>query len=101
MTRARGWSWVELSQRTAKLFRLFRPLVAYTLDIAGSCCGILAFMAASWLRSALRITRRSRRIYTLGWFSLYDDPPNIVLLYRDRMTASSAVARSSIRTIAA
>ncbi|MGI8873774.1 MAG: hypothetical protein ACR2KP_05510 [Egibacteraceae bacterium] len=30
--------------------------------------------AASWLRSALRITRRWRRIYTLGWFSLYDDP---------------------------
>ena len=31
--------------------------------------------AASWLTAALRITRRSRRIYTLGWFSLYDDPP--------------------------
>lgn len=31
--------------------------------------------AASWLRSALRITRRWSRIYTLGWFSLYDDPP--------------------------
>lgn len=31
---------------------------------------------ASWLRSALRITRRWRRIYTLGWFGLYDDPPN-------------------------
>lgn len=32
--------------------------------------------AASWLRSALRITRRWSRIYTLGWFSLYDDPPH-------------------------
>ena len=31
--------------------------------------------AASWLRSALRITRRWSRIYTLGWYSLYDDPP--------------------------
>ena len=30
--------------------------------------------AASWLRSALRITRRWSRIYTLGWLSLYDDP---------------------------
>ncbi len=30
--------------------------------------------AASWLTSALRITRRWSRIYTLGWFSLYDDP---------------------------
>jgi hypothetical protein len=30
---------------------------------------------ASWLKAALRIARRTRRIYTLGWFSLYDDPP--------------------------
>ena len=32
--------------------------------------------AASWLRSALRITRRWPRIYSLGWYSLYDPPPN-------------------------
>jgi len=32
--------------------------------------------AASWLTDALRITRRWPRIYTLGWLSLYDDPPN-------------------------
>ena len=31
--------------------------------------------AASWLRSGLRIARGSKRIYTLGWYSLYDDPP--------------------------
>lgn len=30
---------------------------------------------ASFLRDALRITRRYSRIYTLGWLSLYDDPP--------------------------
>jgi hypothetical protein len=30
---------------------------------------------ASWLSAALRITRRWRRIYTLGWFRLYDEPP--------------------------
>ncbi|MDX6225586.1 MAG: polysaccharide biosynthesis protein PslG [Frankiales bacterium] len=30
---------------------------------------------ASWLADALRITRSSRRIFTLGWYSLYDDPP--------------------------
>jgi hypothetical protein len=40
-----------LSQRTAKLFRTFRPLSAYTLDIAGSCVGILSFMLMSWLRA--------------------------------------------------
>jgi len=32
-------------------------------------------LQASWLRDALKITRRSSRVYTLGWFSLYDDPP--------------------------
>ncbi len=41
---------VLLSQRTAKQFRRYAPLHAYTLDIAGSCCGILAFMAASWVQ---------------------------------------------------
>jgi len=30
---------------------------------------------ARWLRAALHITRRSRRIYTLGYLGLYDDPP--------------------------
>jgi hypothetical protein len=30
---------------------------------------------ANWLRDALRITRRWSRIYSLGWLSLYDDPP--------------------------
>ncbi|MCZ6601522.1 MAG: hypothetical protein O6952_00795 [Planctomycetota bacterium] len=39
-----------ISQRTAKLFRNFAPLKAYTLDIAGSCCGILAFMLLSGFR---------------------------------------------------
>jgi predicted membrane-bound spermidine synthase len=38
-----------LSQRTAKLFRKHPPLVAYTLDIGGSCTGILCFMLVSWL----------------------------------------------------
>jgi SAM-dependent methyltransferase len=37
-----------VAQRTAKLFRLFAPLRAYALDIAGSCCGILVFMGMSW-----------------------------------------------------
>jgi hypothetical protein len=31
--------------------------------------------AASWLSTALKVTRRWSRIYTLGWFSLYDDRP--------------------------
>ena len=31
--------------------------------------------AASWLTDALRITRRWKRIYTLAYLGLYDDPP--------------------------
>jgi spermidine synthase len=38
-----------ISQRTAKVFHAFEPLTAYTLDITGSCCGILLFMAISGL----------------------------------------------------
>ena len=30
---------------------------------------------AKWLGRALRITRRSSRLYTLGYLGLYDDPP--------------------------
>src|SRR5712691_8773030 len=37
-----------IAQRTAKFFRVFPPLRAYTLDVAGSCAGILAFMLCSW-----------------------------------------------------
>jgi len=29
---------------------------------------------ASWIKAALRITRRSKRIYTFGYLGLYDDP---------------------------
>lgn len=39
-----------ISQRTARLFQQFPPLHAYTLDIVGSCCGILAFAGLSWLQ---------------------------------------------------
>jgi hypothetical protein len=38
-----------ISQRTAKVFRDFPPLRAYSLDISGSCAGIVSFMLASFL----------------------------------------------------
>jgi hypothetical protein len=31
---------------------------------------------ASWVKAALRIVRSYKRIYTFGWFTLYDDQPN-------------------------
>lgn len=39
-----------VAQRTAKVFREQPPLVAYTLDIGGSCLGIAAFMGVSFAR---------------------------------------------------
>ena len=30
---------------------------------------------ARWVKAALRITRRWNRIYTMGWYTLYDEPP--------------------------
>lgn len=39
-----------ISQLSAKLFRQFSPLAAYSLNIAGSCAGILCFMLASWMK---------------------------------------------------
>ncbi|KAB2969571.1 MAG: hypothetical protein F9K18_01175 [Thermoanaerobaculia bacterium] len=39
-----------VAQRTAKVFREHPPLVSYTLDIGGSCAGIVAFMAVSFAR---------------------------------------------------
>ncbi len=38
-----------ISQRTAKSFTKFTPLRAYSLDILGSCAGILSFMLMSFL----------------------------------------------------
>jgi len=37
-----------VSQRTARLFSALEPLDAYTLDIGGSCAGIVLFMTMSW-----------------------------------------------------
>jgi spermidine synthase len=39
-----------ISQRTAQLFNHFTPLTAYTLDISGSLCGILIFVAVSYFQ---------------------------------------------------
>ena len=37
-----------IGQRMAKVFRQFRPLTAYSLDIGGALCGIAAFIAVSY-----------------------------------------------------
>ncbi len=42
-------------------------------------------VAARWISDALRLSRRWKRIYALGWVHVYDDPPtsNGGLLYAD------------------
>lgn len=44
-------------------------------------------VAAKWISDALRLSRKWKRIYALGWIHLYDDPPdtNGGLLYADGM----------------
>ena len=37
-----------IGQRMAKVFRRFRPLTAYSLDIGGALCGIAAFIVVSY-----------------------------------------------------
>jgi hypothetical protein len=32
-------------------------------------------VAAKWITTALRLSRRWHRIYALGWINVYDDPP--------------------------
>jgi spermidine synthase len=49
-----------LSQRTARLFCAFEPLTAYTLDIAGSCAGIMLFMLVSFMM-----------LPAWGWFAMW------------------------------
>ena len=50
--------------------------------------------AASWLTDALRITRRWPRIYTLGWYALYDDPRTRTVTTCIVASSPTAVARS-------
>jgi hypothetical protein len=44
-------------------------------------------LQASWLRSAFKVVHHwSSRIYTFGWFSLYDDPPGPMSVNRGLIT---------------
>ena len=47
---------------------------------------------ASWLRKALRISRRHRRIHMFGWYQLYDQAPNAEGV---RSTGGSSIGRGN------
>jgi spermidine synthase len=77
-------TFASIGQYTAKLFRRLAPLRAYSFDIGGSCCGIVAFMALSWTQAPAGI-----------WFLLCA-PPFILALprlrVRDGVIAAAALA---------
>ncbi len=70
------WRWLDRYQR--RRLRVFISEFFIPTDHANNEFNFYVSQQtqADWLRAALRIARSQRRIYTLGWFSLYDDPPN-------------------------
>jgi hypothetical protein len=73
-----GWVDHYLGRRGKRPIRLFISEFTVPTDHAN---GMFNFHVsrrtqAAWLASALRIARRWPRIYTFGWFTLYDEPPN-------------------------
>ena len=70
--------WLDRYQRRGRRKRLF--LSEFTLPTDHANLEFNFWVSrrtqASWLGAGLRITKRWPRIYTLGWHTLYDDPPN-------------------------
>jgi hypothetical protein len=71
--------WVDryLRRPRGKKLRLFLSEYSVPTDHIGyeSNFYVTRATAARFVRSALRITRRWRRIYTFGWIGLYDEAP--------------------------
>ncbi len=72
-----GWLDRYLEQPRGRRLRLFLSELFWPTDHENLEFNfyVTRRTAAAWLRDALKITRRSSRIDTLGWFSLYDDVP--------------------------
>jgi hypothetical protein len=73
-----GWVDHYLGRRRARPIKLFLSEFTVPSDHANAIFNfhVSRRRQAEWLGAALRISRRWDRIYTLGWFSLYDQPPN-------------------------
>ena len=71
--------WIDryLGRRNGRRLKLFLSEYSVATDHIGyeSNFYVSRRTAASWIRSALRDSRRWWRIYTFGWIGLYDDPP--------------------------
>ncbi len=72
-----GWLDRYLRQPGGRRLRIFISELFWPTDHANLEFNfyVTRRTAAQWLSDALKITRQSSRIYSLGWFSLYDDPP--------------------------
>ena len=75
------WGWLDRNgYRDARRRRLRVFISEWTLPTEHVNTEFNFFVTrdvqARWLTDALRIVRRTPRIYTLGWYSLYDDPPS-------------------------
>ena len=73
--------WVDRNlgrRRGGRRIRLFLSEFTLPTDHANSNFNfwVTRKVQARWLRAALRITRRWKRIHALGWIKLYDEPPN-------------------------
>ncbi|MBN2360940.1 MAG: hypothetical protein JXR83_15905 [Deltaproteobacteria bacterium] len=79
-----------LAQRTAKLFQNFAPLTAYTLDIGGSCTGIIAFALFSLLT-----------VPATAWFAIFGAALLIPIVSSWRIRWLPLLAGGAIATIVA
>jgi hypothetical protein len=72
-----GWVDRYLRRPRGRKLRLFLSEYSVATDHIGyeSNFYVTRAAAARFVRSALRITRRWRRIYTFGWIGLYDEAP--------------------------
>jgi len=72
-----GWLDTYLGRRRGRPIKIFISEFTVPTDHAN---GLFNFHVsrrtqADWLAAAMRIARRWPRIYTLGWFTLYDEAP--------------------------
>ena len=73
-----GWVDHYLSRRNGRRIKLFISEFTVPTDHPNGMFNfwVSRHTQAAWLRAAMRIARAWPRIYTFGWWTLYDEPPN-------------------------
>jgi hypothetical protein len=70
----------KLEQRLKKAFHKTLPLFLSEFEIPTHTDDTFNFwvdpaLAATWVTDALRLSRTTKYIYSLGWINVFDDPP--------------------------